>query len=58
MLVDGKRMHVRFVASPLEHKLATTDPVELAKWEELKGSESLEPSHNGIVVEAGGTHHD
>jgi type IV secretory pathway VirB4 component len=34
LLADGKRMHLRFVASPAEHRLATTNPVELAQWEQ------------------------
>jgi hypothetical protein len=33
ILVDGKRMSADFVASPLEYRLATTDPRELAQFE-------------------------
>ena len=36
MLVDGKRMQVNFEASPLEYGLASTDPRELALWEQKR----------------------
>jgi hypothetical protein len=33
MLVDGKRMHLLFPSSSEEHRLASTLPEELARWE-------------------------
>jgi hypothetical protein len=36
MLVDGKRMQVSFQASQLEYQLATTNPRELAEWEQQR----------------------
>jgi hypothetical protein len=33
-LTNQNRIFVHFVASELEHRIATTDPVELARWEE------------------------
>jgi hypothetical protein len=34
LLTNQNRIFVHFVASDLEHRIATTDPVELARWEE------------------------
>jgi len=53
MLMDGKRMPVRFLASEQEHRLATTNPRELAEqWTNAQHSSTPAPpqgpEHNGV----------
>lgn len=56
MLVDGKRMHVRFLASALEHQLASTQPSELAEQEaqeQKQGSSGIqkeEETNNAFLL--------
>ena len=50
MLVDGKRMHVRFLASVAEDRLASTRPDELARWEQEEQAKQEEEQHAPQVI--------